>query len=199
MDEKIIKRTLLLISVLVVGLIQGAKAQDVGVKSNLLSDAFLNPNFGIEIGLKPKWSVDVSGQFNFWDLSHNRKWKHWAVQPEIRYWLCDRFQGHFFGAHLLGGIYNIGNINTDFKLFGNDFSKLKNNRYQGWFVGAGLAYGYTWALSRHWNLEAEIGIGYVYTEYDMFECDGCGRKIEKDKPYHYFGPTKAAINIMYVF
>lgn len=30
----------------------------------------------------PKWSVDLSGQVNFWTLSHKRKWKNWMVQPE---------------------------------------------------------------------------------------------------------------------
>ena len=66
-------------------------------------------------------------------------------------------------------------------------------------VGCGIAYGYAWALSRHFNLELEVGLGYIYTEYDRYECGGCGRKAESNVPYHYFGPTKAALNIMYVF
>lgn len=199
MDKKIIKRTLLLVSVLVVNLIQCAKAQDVGIKSNLLADAFLNPNLGIEIGLKPKWSVDVSGQFNFWEFSNNSKWKHWAVQPEIRYWLCDRFQGHFFGAHIHGGQYNIGGFDGKINFLGTDARKLEKYRYQGWFVGAGIAYGYAWALSRHWNFEAEFGFGYSYTRYDQFQCAGCGKNVETNKPHHYVGPTKLAINLVYLF
>ena len=82
---------------------------------------------------------------------------------------------------------------------GTDAHKLKDSRYQGWFVGTGIAYGYTWILGRHWNLEAEIGFGYSYTRYDLFQCAGCGRKIETDKTHHYIGPTKAAINLVYVF
>ena len=58
-----------------------------------------------------------------------------------------------------------------------DARKLKDSRYQGWFVGAGVAYGYAWILGRHWNLEAEIGIGYSYTRYDRFRCTGCGREV----------------------
>lgn len=73
----------------------GAKAQEVALKTNLLSDAFLNPNLAAEVALAPRWTIDVSGQFNTWNLSHDRKWKHWVVQPEIRYWFCDRFAGHF--------------------------------------------------------------------------------------------------------
>ena len=66
-------------------------------------------------------------------------------------------------------------------------------------AGAGIAYGYTWILGKHWNLEAELGFGYSYTNYDTFECAGCGKKVEEGKDHHYVGPTKAAINLVYLF
>ena len=95
--------------------------------------------------------------------------------------------------------YNLGGIDINFKLLGTDFSTLKDTRYQGWFLGGGIAYGYTWILGRHWNFETEIGVGYSYTRYDRFKCAGCGKKIEKNKPHNYFGPTKAAVNLVYLF
>jgi len=45
----------------------------------------------------------------------------------------------------------------------------------------------------------EIGFGYSYTRYDMFRCPGCGKKVETNKPHHYVGFTKAAVNLVYVF
>ncbi len=177
----------------------GAKAQEVALKTNLLSDAFLNPNLAAEVALAPRWTIDVSGQFNTWNHSHDRKWKHWVVQPEIRYWFCDRFAGHFVGAHLLGGQYNVGGIDIPFSFLGTDFKKLKDTRYQGWFGGLGVAYGYAWAIAEHWNIEGEIGIGWTYTRFDRFRCSGCGKKIEENKPHNYFGVTKAAINLVYLF
>lgn len=193
------KLSCLLLLTLGLSLTQGMSAQNVAVKTNLVYDVAANVNAGIEFGLAPKWTVDVSGNFNAWDMSHNRKWKHWLVQPELRYWFCDRFAGHFLGMHLHGGQYNVGGLKNSMSFLGTDFSKLSDNRYQGWFTGVGLAYGYTWMLGEHWNLEAEIGLGYSYTKYDRFECVGCGKKIEEDKSHHYVGPTKAAINLVYVF
>ena len=174
-------------------------AQRVALKSNLLHDATATINAGIEIKVAPKWTVDVSGGFNAWKFSDNKRWKHWVVQPEARYWFCDPFSGHFVGAHLLGGQYNIGGVNIPVDLLGTDFRKLKDTRYQGWFGGLGIAYGYAWALSQHWNLEAEIGLGWTYTRYDRFRCAGCGKKIETNRPHNYVGPTKLAINLVYVF
>lgn len=169
------------------------------MKANLLSDVALSPNLGIEVGLAPKWTLDMSGQINAWTLPQDRRWKHWAVQPEVRHWLCDRFGAHFFGLHLHGGQYNIGGFDGRINFLGTDARKLKDSRYQGWFAGAGVAYGYAWILGRHWNLEAEIGVGYSYTRYDRFRCAGCGKKVETDRPHHYVGPTKAAVNLVYLF
>ena len=98
-----------------------------------------------------------------------------------------------------GGQYNIGGIDGKVKFLGTDARKLKDTRYQGWFVGAGIEYGYAWILGRHWNLEAEIGFGYSYTRYDKYRCSGCGKKVETNQPHHYVGPTKAAINLVYLF
>lgn len=176
-----------------------AMAQKVAVKTNLLYDATSTINLGTEFGLSPKWTLDVSANYNPWTYSNNKKWKHWLVQPEARYWFCNKMMGHFIGFHAIAGSYNIGNVNADFKFLGTDFSKLKDYRYEGWFVGAGVAYGYSWVLSKHWNLEAELGVGYTYSKSNKFECASCGEKLEDDKTHHYVGPTKAALNLVYVF
>lgn len=176
-----------------------ANGQRVAVKSNLLYDALANVNAGMEFGLAPKWTLDVSGDFNAWDRSHDRRWKHWLVQPEVRYWFCDRFSGHFIGFHAHGGQYNTGGLKNGISFLGSDLSRLSDYRFQGWFVGAGVGYGYAWMLSRHWNLEGEIGVGYAYTKFDRFRCAGCGKKVEEGKSHHYVGPTKAAVSLIYVF
>ena len=178
---------ILIIAAMALATVQRTQAQDVAVKTNIAADALANVNLGAEIGLAPKWTLDLTGEFNGWTFSHNRRWKHWLAMPEARYWLCDRFSGHFLGVEAHGGQYNIGGFDGKWNLFGTDARKLKDTRYQGWFVGGGVTYGYAWILGRHWNLEAEIGIGYSYTRYDRFKCD------------NYVGPTKAAVNLVYVF
>lgn len=175
------------------------RAQNVALKTNLLYDASATINLGLEFGLSQQWTLDVSGNYNPFTFNHNKKWKHWLVQPEFRYWFCDKFSGHFLGFHLLGGEYNVGNFNPGFKMFNSNFKNIRYSRYEGWFMGAGIAYGYTWVLGKHWNFEAEIGFGYAFSRYDKYECGHCGKKIASAKNHHYVGPTKAAINLVYVF
>ncbi len=176
-----------------------AFSQNAAVKTNLLYDATQTINLGVEAALAPQWTLDVSGDFNGWTLSHGRRWKHWLAQPEARYWFCQRFAGHFLGIHAHGGQYNVSGFDGIYNMLGSNLTKIADARYQGWFLGAGVAYGYAWMLGRHWNLEAEIGVGYAYTRFDAYPCAACGTKIVSDKSHHYVGPTKAAVNLVYVF
>lgn len=178
-----------------------AKGQNFSIKSNLLYDATGTINAGIETSAfgSRRWTFGLSGNYNAWMKSEGSFRKHAMVQPEIRRWFCDSFQGHFIGFHALGGIYNIGSIDTDFKLFGTDFSVLKDHRCQGWFAGCGVGYGYALPLDIHWNLEFEVGAGYAYSRYNLYECAECGDMILENQPHHYFGLTKASITIAYVF
>ncbi|MDE6300997.1 MAG: DUF3575 domain-containing protein [Muribaculaceae bacterium] len=174
-------------------------AQNVAVKTNLLSDAALTPSLGLEIGLAKKWTIDIDGQVNFWPVD-GHKWEHMLIQPEARYWFCRKFAGHFIGINAIGAQYNVGNLDLGgLHFLGTDFRNLKDLRYQGWAAGAGIAYGYSWPVHAHWNIEAELGLGWLYTRYTSYPCAKCGNKIRNRHPHNYAGPTKAAINIVYIF
>lgn len=192
-------RQLILLLGFAISLTGSAAAQSIAVKTNVVSDITTTLNLGIEASLHPRWTLDISGGYNPWTFAENRKWKHWIVQPEARFWTCGKYDGHFFGIHILGGIYNIGNIPNSVCFLGSDFSPLGKHRFEGWFAGAGIAYGYAWILSRHWNLEAEVGIGWAYTRFDKYDCVKCGQLNESNVPHHYIGPTKVAVNLVYVF
>lgn len=176
----------------------GVQAQVVGLKTNLLYDATQTINLGLEVGLAPRWSLDVSGNLNAWSVN-DQLWKHWILQPEARYWFCDQYAGHFVGGHVLGGQFNAGHLKHTYDFLGTQFSHLRDYRAQGWAAGLGVAYGYTWVLGRHWNFEAELGVGWIRTWYDLYECKECGKKIGENLHHNYYGPTKAALNLVYVF
>lgn len=194
------KRILRILAAATLCLVSAAKAgaQDVALKTNLINDILLSPNLGVEIGLAPKWTLDLTGELNLWSVD-GHSWKHAFFQPEARYWLCQRFAGHFVGVHAIGGAYNFGNLGIDINFLGSDFRNLRHKRYQGWAAGAGLVYGYAWPVHKHWNIEAALGLGWIYTRFDSYPCRKCGKKLQKNKPHNYVGPTKAAVNVEYIF
>ena len=193
------RRILSLIMVLcATALYNSLHAQEWAIKSNLLYDATASINLGVEKSLSERWTIELAGNWNPFTFKENKKWKHYLIQPEVRYYTCRKFGGHFFAAHLWGGQYNAGNIAGLPDILGTRFSNLANYRYEGWFAGAGVGYGYAWMLGKHWNLEAELGVGYAYTQYDKFQCFSCGSRVGQSN-HHYFGPTKLAINLVYLF
>lgn len=182
-----------LLFVLVYGLIVSCGityAQDVALKTRLTKVALLSFDVGVEWSLSPKWTADFSATYNPWTLKDNTKWKILMCEPQFRYWPCQKFFGWFIAAYMHGGIFNVGNL---------PFPRFQDTRYEGWFIGGGLGVGYQILLSRHLNLEIELGAGYDYSRYDRFMCAVCGKKLSGDTPNHYWGLTKANLSLVYLF
>lgn len=164
-----------------------------GMKTNFLYDATTTFNLGTEFKVGSKYTLDLSANYNPWTFSGNKKLKHFLVQPELRRWICEPFNGHFWGVHALYAHYNVGGIEWPF----SSKQLFKEKRYQGDLYGAGISYGYQWYLSPRWNLEATVGLGYIYMDYSAYPCKTCGEKLyQKDK--HYLGPTKVGVALIYI-
>lgn len=193
----VMKKSILLFVLCVIGLFgcgERVSAQNLAVKTNLLYDATATINLGVEVGLTPKWTLDVSGNYNPWVYGGNKKMKHWLVQPEARYWSCERFRGHFFGAHLLGGRFNAGGLKLPFGIGKESF---RTHRYQGWGVGGGLSYGYHWLLTGRWSLEATIGAGYIRFRYDRYGSSKCSPN-QGTFSKNYWGLTRAGVSLIFI-
>ena len=182
--------------------IPSVQAQTVGIKTNLINDALLSPNLGLEFGLAPKWTLQLEGEYNGWkiksdDNSTPHQWKHWFASIEPRYWFCERFAGHFISINVIGGRYDFSHIGLDMKFLNNDFRDLNTSRYKGWAMGAGFNYGYAWPVAKHWNIEAEIGIGWIWTKYKKYDAGTYNN--EKRGCHNYVGPTNLAVSVEYLF
>lgn len=169
------------------------------VKTNVLYGGYaLTPNLGVEVGLSPRWTLEISGAYNPFKLhgseTDNRKLVHWVALPEFRYWTCQRFNGHFVGVHGLYGEYNIGGYHLPL-LFG---SESRDSRYEGNVQGGGLSYGYSFLLGRRWNLELTVGVGVMYLRYDRYESPKCGLQLDSGVRRLFFGPTKAGISVSFL-
>lgn len=169
-------------------------APEWDLKSNLILDATTSIALGVEYGWGRRWSIDLSGSYNPWTFADGRKWKHWLVQPELRYWTKACQSGHFVGVHLLGGVYNFNRMYLPFRAFPD----TNEYRFEGWGVGVGLTYGYRWNFTERWGMEGQLGFGYIYTDYDRFCPEDCGERASTGT-HHYIGPTKIALNLIYRF
>jgi Protein of unknown function (DUF3575). len=159
------------------------------VKSNLLYDLTSTVNVGAELRIRDNFSIDFPVNYNGWTYSNNKKFKHFLIQPELRYWPYRFSDGHFLGFHTHYGYYNTGGLNL------SDY--MKKHRFEGWLTGVGFSYGYYKKLSDRWALEVSLGVGYAFLDYDIYRCESCGEKTGTEAK-NYIGITKPTVSLIYV-
>ena len=121
-----------------------AGAQTVAMKSDLLTGGMLaSPNLCVELKLSERFTLEAGVHYNPFPAGGDKRWKHWFVQPELRYWMCQPYGGHFFGTGLMYGVYNVAKARLPFGLF----KGVRSERYEGDFTGVGISYGYHFILS----------------------------------------------------
>ena len=203
--DVLMKKFLIIVLLLVFAFPGISEAQKVGMKTNALYWATTTPNLGLEVGMGERFSFNIEGGYNPWtfDKEENVKMKHFVVSPELRYWFCESFNGHFLGVNANYSMFNLSDIAVPAIFFAlNDPTGLigspENVRNQGWAAGAGITYGYQWMLGKRWNLEATLGLGYWYTKYDQFESRKCGL-FQQTCARHLIGPTKCGLSFIYLF
>lgn len=201
-----------------------AYSQDFAIKSNILYDATTTINLGVEFALSDKLTLDISGNYNPWvfpdtyvryddkgevEERWDGRFKHWMIQPEVRWWPCEKFNGHFFGAHLHAGGFNVGGLNFLPEGIGTTLPEpdyvnyrygtgIRWQRFEGWLAGAGVSYGYHLMLTNRFSLEFSLGVGYAYLKYDKYKsCAECAPE-DGSSFMHYFGPTKAGISAIFI-
>lgn len=173
--------------------LSGVFAQKMAIKNNLFYDATATPNLAVETALGRKTTLELGAGLNLFNFSDTKKAKHWLVQPELRWWMCDVFNGHFFGVHAHGAQFNVGGWDIPVGRLEN----FKDHRYQGYLYGGGISYGYQWLLSSRWNIELSLGGGFARIHYDKYPCATCGTKTDEGK-YNYLGVTKSALSLIYI-
>lgn len=211
---KMIITVLLLLSLI----ITKASAQTMTLRTNLLYDATLSPNLGVEVRLDSTWSAGINVGFNAWDIdkSKNKKWRHLLVSPNVRHYfgykrdsLCvygfmkngtygvlhdsvvtRRMQ--YFEGNLIYSHYNVGNAKIPFGLY----SAIKDRRLQGDLLALGAKYGYAWILARDWRIEAEAGVAVGYAWFKEYDCDHCGNYYGKGD--RIFLLPQLGINVVYI-
>lgn len=160
------------------------------VRTNLLYDAVLVPNIGLEFHLGKGWAATAGWNYAWWDRdAGHRYWRVYGGTVELRRYFGSKareraLSGHHIGVYGLAGTY-------DFELGGrgqiSDFS-----------YGGGIAYGYALPVGRSFNLDFGIGLGYLGGEYKIYDPqDGC-YVWQETRGRNWFGPSKAEISLVWL-
>lgn len=174
----------------------GGKAyaqENFAVRNNFIYDISGTLNLGADVRVSPHWTVGLNAGYRPWptDDKTTRKWKHFLIAPELRYWTDSTFHRSYWGTNIFYSHYNVGHVTFPFGLY----KTVRDHRVQGDLIGIGAFYGRSWRLNRYFRLEGELGLGIGYTWAKKYECAHCGAyEGRQNKPFLI---PKLTLNVVY--
>ena len=180
-----------------------AKRTIFALKTNVLYDAVTAFNYSVEVPLGDRFSFSLQHYFPWWHTQKELKYclQYLTLGGELRWWMSPRplpesesrilrdvLTGHFIGLYGFWG-------KTDIQVLRRIGMYQCDN-----VLSAGLTYGYSFPLTRHWNMELSISAGYARIPYQHYIPSDDWQQLWRD-PYntgilHYFGPTNVAVSLV---
>ena len=173
---------------------EAAKQPRIALRTNLLYDATLSPNLGVDVRVDSLRTVGMLAGLNAWDIDKekNKKWRHALFSLRARKYRDSLFHKGYYEADVIYSHYNVGNTKIPFGLY----SAVKDRRLQGDLIALGGKYGYSWILSRTWRIEAEAGVAVGYAWFKEYDCDHCGTYYGKGD--RIFLLPQLGVNVVYI-
>ena len=173
------------------------KPYQLGAKTNLLYEAILLPNVGVEIPLSERWTVGVDWFYTWiFASSHNDFWQAYGGYLTVRRYFSLPKQtakypyssfptGHHLGVYMLGLTYDV---------------ERRHRGYQAarFGFGGGVEYGYSKRIGRHLNIDFSLGVGFQDGEYKEYDPQDGHFVWQSTRKRHWWGPTKAEIALVWL-
>ncbi len=162
------------------------------IKTNAVGLGLLMANAAAEIDLQKHWSFHLPVYYSAWDYFKSTvKFRTFAVQPELRYWLDEDNENWFFGAHFTMAYYNFA--------FDGEY-RTQDRDGKSPALGGGLAVGYRLPVSKNkrWQVECSLGAGVYPLHYDKFRNRPDGLLVYTEKKT-YWGIDQVNVSLSYAF
>lgn len=169
------------------------------LRSNLLLDAALIPNIGVEFYLGKNLSILANWMYAWWGKEgSDRLWRCYGGELGLRWWFgraahTKPLTGHHLGIY--GGIFTY-----DFCLGKNGYMGGLHNGtlWDRYHINAGVEYGYSLPIARRLNLDFSLGLGYIGGEVRHYKPMDGHYVWQSTKRKHWVGPTKLEISLVWL-
>ena len=162
----------------------------VALRTNMLHDALLTPDIGVELTLYRKFSIGIEGVGAWW--SNDSKHRFWRIKGgwvDMQLWLGSRCENRALTGHHIG-VY--GSMHTfDFEFGGKGWQS------PDWTFGCGISYGYSIRIAPRLNIDFSARVGYstgTLVEYRP----QCGAYVCTNRSTrHYLGLTGIGVTLVW--
>lgn len=169
------------------------------IRTNMLYDAALVPNIGVEFYLGKNFSIMANWMYSWWKNDPSAwYWRIYGGDLALRYWFGKAAHEKPLTGHHVG-IYGQA-FTYDFEVGGRGYigGKPGGTLWDELNYAAGVEYGYSLPIARRLNIDFTIGLGYwggIYYEYLPID----GHYVwQSTKRRNYFGPTKLEISLVWL-
>ena len=171
----------------------------MAVKTNMLFDALLIPNIGVEFYLGNDWSIAGDWMYGWWKKDRiHWYWRLYGGGLTLRKWFGRQAKEKPLTGHHVG-IY--GQVLTyDFETGHRGYmgGEPGGTLYDRASYAVGIEYGYSLPVARRLNIDFTAGIGYLGGKYyEYLPMDVC-YVWQSTKKRRYFGPTKLEISLVWL-
>ena len=169
------------------------------IKTNMLYDALLVPNVGVEFSLGKRWSVAADWMYGWWSRNKsNRYWRVYGGGLTVRKYFGAKaaekpLQGHHIGINAQMLTYDI-----EFGGKGYMGGKPGGTLWDRMNYTIGAEYGYSMPVARRLNIDFSLAAGYMggrYYEYTPLD----GHYVwQATKNRKWIGPTKVEVSLVWL-
>lgn len=180
---------------------EAKKKPFMALRTNLLYDAALVPNIGVEVGLGKGFTLaaDWFGTWLFSDKNH-WYWQGYGGYLTARYYFDkDNHQYSLTPGQMLSSGHHVGIYGTALT-YDVEFGGIGYQAAQFGF-GGGVEYGYSLRVAESLCLDFNLGLGYQGGEYKKYmpTDDGSGHYVwMSTHRRHWWGPTKAEVSLKWL-
>ena len=166
-------------------------AQEVSLSTNLLDYAALGTmNIDASYSLSRRWSIVAGARYNPFTFRKGDQENQFQLRQQsyavgARIWWWHTTSGWWTTSKLRYQEYNSGGI-------------ISKQTQEGDRVGLGFSVGYTYMLSRHFNLEFGAGLWTGADFFHKYSCTVCGTTIGAGIKWFVL-PDDLAVSLVYVF
>ena len=179
----------------------------IGIKTNMLNDALVIPNLGVELQVLDHVSFNLEGWYTPYNmLAPSKDTNFSGFRPQFRYWFGrNSLMRHGNYVAIDGALIWYTLKWRDGLLYQNGkenhLDKKSSNSTPAW--SAGISYGYCFGLgkTKAWGIELELGIGYQRFTHNVgkFNEDTLRWEIYDYQEKQQFGITHANVSLTYRF
>lgn len=163
----------------------------VAIKTNLLYDAVLIPNLSVEVNCYRNFTVYADLMYAGLDLpSRHFYWDLYGVQLGARKYFGRIAKKRTFSGHHVGIYAQALAYDLQVGYIGQQTPSLN--------MGGGLDYGYSFPISAGFNIDVDLGFGFLRGKYYEYIVEGDHNTWQGTIQRSWWGPTKASVSLVWL-